>query len=231
MSDNEQNDRNIESITKLLTDLKVTELKSELETRGLDTNGIKAVLADRLQEHLEEQGHDVEIFDFNSPEDRRSIEPKNEEDEDVSNAEEALETEEEDQEDVSKDLVEEYPRESSEPEMDSSNDSLDSLILTRARLQGRKPKNEEDEDVSEEIPEQSQENPLMETEAENQENVPKDVVEENPRESLESQEESSNDSSEDDENVQKETSMVFSEDGDDELSLSPEDFRSKFTIH
>jgi hypothetical protein len=117
MSDNEQNDRNIESITKLLTDLKVTELKSELETRGLDTNGIKAVLADRLQEHLEEQGHDVEIFDFN------------------------------------------------------------------------------------------------------------------PRESLESQEESSNDSSEDDENVQKETSMVFSEDGDDEFSISPEDFRSKFTFH
>ena len=40
---------------KLLRDLKVSELKSELETRGLDTNGLKAELADRLQENLQEQ--------------------------------------------------------------------------------------------------------------------------------------------------------------------------------
>ena len=78
------------------------------------------------------------------------------------------------------DEVEEYPRESSESEEDASNDSLDDSSKTL-------------------IPEESQENPLMETEAGNQEDVPKYVVEENPRkssESSESQEDSSNDSSE-----------------------------------
>ena len=116
------------------------------------------------------------IFLYNYPliqimsEDHRSIEPKNEEDE----AEEAtMETEEENQEDVSKDVVEEYPRESSESEKDSSNDS--SETRKSSRLRGRKPKNEEDEDGSEEIPEESKENPLMETEAENQD-VPKYVT-------------------------------------------------------
>ena len=91
MSDSEQNYRNVVESIKLLKDLKVTELKSELETRGLDTDGLKAELADRLHDHLQEQGHDVEIFNFNSPED----EPKNEEDEHVSEAEEAMDGDDE----------------------------------------------------------------------------------------------------------------------------------------
>ena len=95
MSDKEQNDRIVDQSSKLLRDLKVTELKTELETRGLDTDGLKAELADRLQENLQEQGHDVEIFNFNSPEDHQSIEPKNEEDEDVSGAEEAMDGDDE----------------------------------------------------------------------------------------------------------------------------------------
>ena len=53
---------------KLLKDLKVTDLKSELEIRGLDTSGLKAVLTDRLQKYLQEQDHDIETFDFNSAE-------------------------------------------------------------------------------------------------------------------------------------------------------------------
>ena len=49
---------------KLLKNLKVSELKSELEIRDLVTSGVKAVLADRLKNHLEENGLDPETYDF-----------------------------------------------------------------------------------------------------------------------------------------------------------------------
>ena len=47
---------------KLLKDLRVADLKLELEKRGQATSGVKAVLVERLQSSLKEEGEDVLIF-------------------------------------------------------------------------------------------------------------------------------------------------------------------------
>ena len=49
---------------KKLKDLRVADLKLELEKRSLATSGIKAVLSERLKEALEADGHNVEEFVF-----------------------------------------------------------------------------------------------------------------------------------------------------------------------
>lgn len=47
--------------------LKVVELRQELQTRGLDTKGVKAVLVDRLRQALEEEGAAIRGKDPHTP--------------------------------------------------------------------------------------------------------------------------------------------------------------------
>ncbi|XP_064470472.1 scaffold attachment factor B2-like isoform X2 [Ornithodoros turicata] len=49
---------------KTLSDLKVVELRNELEKRGLEKTGCKATLVERLSKVLEEDGEDPETYEF-----------------------------------------------------------------------------------------------------------------------------------------------------------------------
>ena len=84
-----------------LRDLRVADLKVELEKRGLTTSGIKAILADRLKADLTEKGLDPDEYDFNSAdqdEDEETIEDQDiqeaSEDEEIKQDPEEAEQEE-----------------------------------------------------------------------------------------------------------------------------------------
>ena len=53
---------------KKLKDLKVADLKVELDKRGLQTSGVKAVLIERLKAALQEEGQSGEEIDLNNEE-------------------------------------------------------------------------------------------------------------------------------------------------------------------
>jgi hypothetical protein len=55
-----------ESNGKLISELKVHELRSELISRGLDGNGVKAALVARLEKILSEQGVDINSYLFST---------------------------------------------------------------------------------------------------------------------------------------------------------------------
>lgn len=52
---------------KTMSELRVIELRSELEKRGLDKTGVKAALIERLSHALRDEGEDVDTFEFEVP--------------------------------------------------------------------------------------------------------------------------------------------------------------------
>jgi len=128
---------------KKLKDLKVADLKVELDKRGLQTSGVKAVLIERLKAALQEEGQNGEEIDLNNEE-------KTEESENQDEAAETSKTEEQQQEseEVSGEAVSENPTTDAPEAVEEMEGDKEDVIMTNG---SDKENNLEEEKVLDEV--------------------------------------------------------------------------------
>ncbi|KAL3189229.1 hypothetical protein MRX96_002901 [Rhipicephalus microplus] len=56
--------RDAESVTRTMSELRVSDLRSELDKRGLDKTGLKAALSNRHSQAMQNEGENTDTYQF-----------------------------------------------------------------------------------------------------------------------------------------------------------------------